>query len=560
MKHLKKIIFTLIVLIGVPITTHAASGTISVSSSSSAVVGNTITVTVRLSSSSALGSWDMDLSYNSSYLRLTSSSAENGGTYMVGYASNGSTYSKTYTFQFQVLKSGSTTVGVNSYLVYGFDESEMSISSSTKTIRLMTQAELEATYSSDNNLKALSIDDYELTPAFNTDTLEYTVTVPSEVTKIKINATKNDSTATVSGDGEHEVNEGSNVFEIKVQAQNGSTKIYKITVNVEDANPINITTDNTSYTIVKRRDNIEAPSSYTETTITIDDVEIPAYYSEASGLTLIGIKDEEGNVYLAIYYADENRYEIYNENKSDQLTLYIKDIPEEKEGFIKSTVTINDITYDYLKLNDTSNFILIYAMDIVTGEEDYYIYDKENNSYVLYNDELMNMYVTETEKYKQVILYGGIGAVVVIFILLIICMRKPKRQKKKKITPESKEEKEVRIEKINVQKQKQDEEELAKEIEEKLNKKESTKASKNTTNNKSKTKKKETTPKTNTEVLNKVNEATQIIEDFEKTTALNKEDLKEVKEQSSKTTEELEATMYDLFKEDKPKKRKKKKR
>ena len=558
MKHLKKIIFTLIVLIGVPITTHAASGTISVSSSSSAVVGNTITVTVKLSSSSALGSWDMDLSYNSSYLKLTSSSAENGGTYMVGYASNGSTYSKTYTFRFQVLKSGSTTVGVNSYLVYGFDESQMSISSSTKTIRLMTQAELEATYSSDNNLKALSIDDYELTPAFSADTLEYTITVPSEVTKIKINATKNDSTATVSGDGEHEVNEGSNVFEIKVQAQNGSAKTYKITVNVEDANPINITTDNTSYTIVKRRDNIEAPSSYTETTITIDDVEIPAYYSEASGLTLIGVKDEAGNVYLAIYYADENRYEIYNENKSDQLTLYIKEIPEEKEGFVKSTITINDQTYECLKLNnDTSDFILIYAMNILTGEEDYYIYDKENNSYVAYNDEIMNMYVTETEKYKQVILYGGVGAIAIIFILLIICMRKPKRSKKKKKELEKREEQVVKIEKIDIQKQKKDEEELEREIEEKLSKKEPSKSSKNPTNN---NKKKKNPLKTNTEVLDKVNEATKMIEDFEKTTTLNQEDLKEVKEQNKKTTEELEATMYDLFKEDKPKKRKKKKK
>ena len=71
-------------------------------------------------------------------------------------------------------------------------------------------------------------------------------------------------------------------------------------------------------------------------------------------------------------------------------------------------------------------------MDIVTAEKNYYVYDKDNNSYVVYNDELMNMYKTETEKYKQVILYGGVGAIAIIFILLIICMRKPKRSKKKK--------------------------------------------------------------------------------------------------------------------------------
>ena len=98
---------------------------------------------------------------------------------------------------------------------------------------------------------------------------------------------------------------------------------------------------------------------------------------------------------------------------------------------------------------------------------------------------------------------------------------------------------------------------VEREIEEKLSKKEPSKSSKNPTNN---NKKKKTPPKTNTEVLDKVSEATKIIEDFEETTALKKEDLKEVKEQNKKTTEELEATMYDLFKEEKPKKRKKKKK
>ena len=411
-----------------------------------------------------------------------------------------------------------------------------------------------------NYLKSISVKDYEITPEFNKDTMEYTVDVPATVNKVTIEAEKESSYATVEGTGEKEVDEGANTFEIKVTSETGVERIYKITVNVKDENPINITIDGEEYTIMKNLKNVETPSTYETTTVKINEFDIPAFHSETSGYTLVGVKNSEGKQLLAIYNEDENTYTLYNETKSDQLLLYIMKITEEKEGFIKSTVTINDITYDALKLNENSNYILIYAMDIVTAEKNYYVYDKDNNSYVVYNDELMNMYKTETEKYKQVILYGGVGAVVVIFILLIICMRKPKRQKKKKITPESKEEKEVRIEKINVQKQKQDEEELAKEIEEKLNKKESTKSSKNTTNNKSKTKKKETTPKTNTEVLNKVNEATQIIEDFEKTTALNKEDLKEVKEQSSKTTEELEATMYDLFKEDKPKKRKKKKR
>ena len=90
---------------------YASSGKISVSSSSTAIVGNTLTVTVTLSSSSALGSWEFDINYDSSYLRLTSSSAENNGTYFVNYG-NGSIKSKSYTLQFKVLKSGTSNITV----------------------------------------------------------------------------------------------------------------------------------------------------------------------------------------------------------------------------------------------------------------------------------------------------------------------------------------------------------------------------------------------------------------------------------------------------------------
>lgn len=65
----------------------AASGSISVRSSrSSLVVGNQVTVTVTVSSTSPLGSWEYSLNYDSSKLKLIS-----GNTHIVDYASNGNT-------------------------------------------------------------------------------------------------------------------------------------------------------------------------------------------------------------------------------------------------------------------------------------------------------------------------------------------------------------------------------------------------------------------------------------------------------------------------------------
>ena len=211
----KLLMFILSLFLFIP-SVKAVSASIGVSSSGKAVVGNTITVTVTLSSGQALGSWDMLLSYDNSHLQLTSSSAEGGGTKMVGYVSNSSTKSKSYTFKFKALKSGNATVSVGNYSVYAFDESVMSVSGGSKTISIITQEELEASYSKDNNLKSITVDSYELSPAFNKDTTEYTVTVPADVTKVNVSAEKNDSAATMTGTGEVDLSEGSNTVEIVV--------------------------------------------------------------------------------------------------------------------------------------------------------------------------------------------------------------------------------------------------------------------------------------------------------------------------------------------------------
>lgn len=546
MKIAKKIGIITIIYLALNTLNVSAAGSASISASANYVEeGSKVTFYISLKNVAA---WDLT---GQGYGATSGCSLGDQG---VGDSGTGANINKTLSVTCKTTSVGQVSFSISGNISSANGNNIEKTSVNTSKIVVVTEPREKDT---NNYLKSISVKDYEITPEFNKDTMEYTVDVPATVNKVTIEAEKESSYATVEGTGEKEVDEGANTFEIKVTSETGVERIYKITVNVKDENPINITIDGEEYTIMKNLKNVETPSTYETTTVKINEFDIPAFHSETSGYTLVGVKNSEGKQLLAIYNEDENTYTLYNETKSDQLLLYIMKITEEKEGFIKSTVTINDITYDALKLNENSNYILIYAMDIVTAEKNYYVYDKDNNSYVVYNDELMNMYKTETEKYKQVILYGGVGAIAIIFILLIICMRKPKRSKKKKKELEKREEQEVKIEKIDIQKQKKDEEELEREIEEKLSKKEPSKSSKNPTNN---NKKKKNPPKTNTEVLDKVNEATKIIEDFEETTALKKEDLKEVKEQNKKTTEELEATMYDLFKEEKPKKRKKKKK
>ena len=120
MKKVKIFIITLLCLIFFPITANATSGSIRITGTSSAVVGNTVTITVTLSSSTPIGSWDMDLNYDRSYLQLISANSEAGGVSMVNSSSG--TTSKSYTFKFKALKSGSTKLSMSSYSAYAYED------------------------------------------------------------------------------------------------------------------------------------------------------------------------------------------------------------------------------------------------------------------------------------------------------------------------------------------------------------------------------------------------------------------------------------------------------
>ena len=84
-------------------------------------------------------------------------------------------------------------------------------------------------------LSSLSVGDYQLTPEFDPDVLEYMLVVPPSVSSIKINASAMEGSATITGAGEKGIASGEQTFEIKVTAGNGNERVYKITVAKENS-------------------------------------------------------------------------------------------------------------------------------------------------------------------------------------------------------------------------------------------------------------------------------------------------------------------------------------
>ncbi len=304
----------------------------------------------------------------------------------------------------------------------------------------MTQEELEATYSKDNYLKSLSVEGFEITPEFNKDVADYNVVVPENTKEITINAAVNDSKSDLSGVGTVEVSQGTNTFQVVVRAQNGSERTYNLTVEVKDENPINVTIDNQDYTVVKIKEYLPSVNAYQETTVNINDFEIPAYKSELTGFVLVGLKDSSGNINLYIYDEENNSYKAYNELKFTNITIYPKDTKEILNGYKSGEITINEIQIPAFYVSESSRFAIIYGINVETGEEGFFKYDKKNQTAIKYDDEMINLLMEKNKLYTYII-FGFIGVFILMFIILISVIRsKKKKHKKEKNLTEIKEE------------------------------------------------------------------------------------------------------------------------
>ena len=268
-------------------------------------------------------------------------------------------------------------------------------------------------------LAELSVLDYEISPAFNKDTQEYFVEVPLTQENVKIDAKTLGSKAQIKGTGNYDVKEGNNVFEIIVTAENGETKTYKLNVAVIDKNPITVTINQKQYTVVKQVKLLQKPKLYEETTIKINDIEVPAFKNETNKLIIVGIKDENSPILYATYNA--GKYEIYTEITSKNLLLYITE--GNLEGYKKTFVTINEKQYSAYEIND--RFVFVYAMNVNNGEYGYYKYDKK--------EETFQYYEIDKNEQKEINVFAVISVILGILLAISVIMQIVINKRKMKI-------------------------------------------------------------------------------------------------------------------------------
>lgn len=408
MKSIKRVLFFVICMMFCVVAVKAAP-TYSFNVSANTIdEGKSVTASVTVRSTAA---WNF---------RITSSGNTYGCSNVWADATNdANNTTKTFTTTCKASSIGTIVFSLSGDLTSS-DGSSISLSG-TKSVRVKEPTPA----STINSLKSLTVEGYEINPEFSSDVLEYSVEVPSDKNTVNIKADKTDSRSSVEGIGEKEVDEGSNRFEIVVTAENGDKRTYILTVNVKDKNPINVSVNNISYTIVKNSKNLNIPDGFTEEKISINGEEVPCFKNDTINITLVALKDEKGNVKF-FKYSDGN-YSQYINIESANLSLYIM----EKEsvpykGFVKENLKLNNDEINAFKYKNLGNYYLVYGMDLSNGKEGYYLFDINNNTFQLFDEELFNSLVNENNLY----LYMFVGSLAVILICIIIILSMLKKNSK----------------------------------------------------------------------------------------------------------------------------------
>ena len=400
MKKIKYILFLLLLTIFIGVNKVDA---FSINANTTVYVGNSVKVTVE--ASGLTGRFD-----------ITSSN----GNVLAGGDSKWLENSSVDLY-FTANQVGSATITVNATNVSDADGNDFTGSRSI-TINVIkknttTPIEINKTYSSNNNLKSLSVDGYELNPAFNKDTLEYTIELTPGTEKINVKAVAEHNNASIKGAGEVQVSEGVNTINIVVIAQNGNEKTYKITANMEEKDPIEVEINGKKYRVIKKRELIGTKDGYKEDTVKISDFDIPTLYNEVTKITLVGLKNSDGDIGLYAYNSKTGKYSIYKEYEFNRMNLYIHE--DKKSPYTKKKIKINGEEVTAYKVEDLDDYYLIYATNTMTGHEGYYLYDVEENSVQRYNTYMIDKLMKEKDKYLSIVLVLSCVCFLAMLFLLI---------------------------------------------------------------------------------------------------------------------------------------------
>lgn len=453
-RRLRQLLTSFIVACGIAVTMPfqmltAFAGSAKISfSDPSASVGQEFNVSVKITASEGdLGSADVMLSYDPSYIEFVSGNNANGGAgsvRLVGSMDSDTTTVFSYNLKFKALQAGDSAISVASYEVYDKDTQTVEV---TKVGSSSVKVAAPSSYSSEAGLSSLKVSPGTLNPAFSSDVTSYSVNVGADVSKIAVSASAKDDKAKVLVSGNSNLQMGANTVTCKVTAEDGQTvKSYQITVNKSDsaeaaAEPaatqgavlgeLKAEIDGTEYDVASSFDPAALPEGYTQGSCTFNGSEIMA--GTGNGVTLIYLQSADGNGGFYIYSEESGALSPYvtiDVAAKSITVLPVDDTVTVPSGFSETTIQLNGsykVKGWVWTSDEEQRYCVVYGMN-ENGDKGLYRYDIAEKTFQRYFEDpaVPNKYDDAEvehllEQYQSLYKDYNIRFIVMI-VLIVICL------------------------------------------------------------------------------------------------------------------------------------------
>ena len=305
-----------------------------------------------------------------------------------------------------------------------------------------------------NTLSSLEIENYKISPDFNKNTVNYTLTVKKDVTSVKINATlDSDKSSFNKGYGPRTVNlnYGVNTILIKVTSESDSTKTYTVKVTREDdrssnnyLKSLNVSsgdfefnkkTQNYSFTVQNEVTSIKVLAVAEDEKSTISGAKT---YNLKEGLNKINIVVTAENKQTRTYTLQVTRI-VKNINKEVNNKLKFLEISNYQINFDPETtiynLTIeNESSLDIIpKVQDSTSSVVIngnenlkdgsvikLVVTAVDGSTKEYIINISKNEEIKKYDKKDDNNIVKVNKNRKLQIIIGVSSFLIIIVVVIL--------------------------------------------------------------------------------------------------------------------------------------------
>ena len=445
----------------------SAAGTANISADKTSVtVGQQVTVTAKYDGGGkGIGSLDAYFQYNAKtfeYVSCNGATAAGGaGSVKISYYASDATAPKTVTVSI-TLKAIAAGSGDFKWETEGmYDDDDTLLGTPKQNLSVSAS---NPSLSGDATLKTLYPTKGTLTPKFDKNVTEYTVSVPYTVTRglLVFEPTDPNAKSVVTENADLKV--GKNARVITVTAPNGTTKKYTVTFvreaqqNTTTGNSNGSTTtttiapqgdpqveiDGVIYDMAVAQPPVTLPAGFTWDFITIGDNEVSAAKHESGTMTLVYLTAQDadsGALYL--YDAVADTFAPFRQLSNAAATYVLHDLPNSEVaplGTVVGTVTVGEESVSAYVYEDAelADYAILYLTD-ANGISGYYTYDTAEGTLQRYHTVTVekepvtvtpepqvekNPIVAFVETYQRVILVGaaalaGLATLIIVIVWII---------------------------------------------------------------------------------------------------------------------------------------------